>query len=211
MNNSPYCISISKEALAGMPLVEYTANIEVVDTEEDARKALNYIMTQPIVGLDTETRPAFQKGRTHKVALVQIATMDRAFLFRINRIGLMEELRQLLADERVVKVGLSLKDDFMGLHRIADFEPAGIIELQTYVKEFGISDASLQKIYGIIFGRRISKSQRLSNWEAAELTPAQQHYAALDAWACLNIYNHLKDGKFDGSTSPYLIDASTIL
>lgn len=206
MNNSPYCISISKEALAGLPMVAYTANIKVVDTLTEAQKAMEALLSVPVVGIDTETRPAFQKGRTHQVALIQISTPDTAYLFRINKIGFIQELRDFLENKDIVKVGLSLKDDFMGLHRQGNFEPASIVELQSYVKDFGITDASLQKIYGIIFGQRISKAQRLSNWEAAELTSAQQHYAALDAWACLNLYDHLSNGRFDPSQSPYIIE-----
>lgn len=206
MSTSPYCISISKEALAGLPVIVYTANIKVVDTIEEAKAVVSYLLTQPIVGIDTETRPSFQKGRTHQVALIQISTRDCAYLFRINKIGFIDELRKFLENENVVKVGLSLKDDFLGLHRQGDFTPAAIIELQSFVKEFGIIDASLQKIYAIIFGQRISKAQRLSNWEAPQLSDAQQHYAALDAWACLNIYHQLSNGIFNPAKSPYIVE-----
>ena len=56
-------------------------------------------------------------------------------------------------------------------------------------------DMSLQKIYGNLFGGKISKSQQLSNWEADQLTIPQQHYAAIDAWACLQIYRLLQELK----------------
>ena len=72
------------------------------------------------------------------------------------------------------------------------------IELQEYVRAFGIQDKSLQKIYAILFGEKISKSQRLSNWEAETLTEPQKLYAATDAWACLNIYNKLQELKRTG-------------
>ena len=156
------------------------------------------------MGFDTETRPSFKKGRNYNVSLIQISTDDISFLFRINKIGLMPQLVEFLASEKVRKIGLSVKDDFHGLRKLADFEPGGFVELQDYVHRYCIVDASLQKIYAIIFSQRISKGQRLTNWEADSLTPAQQHYAALDAWACLNIYNYLEAGSFNPLESPFV-------
>ena len=113
-------------------------------------------------------------------------------------------MRDFMEADDVVKVGLSLRDDFHVLHRIAAFDPQNFIDLQNLVKTFSITDSSLQKIYGILFNGRISKNQRLSNWEAAELSPGQQTYASIDAWACLKIYNYLSDGNFRPQESPYL-------
>ena len=149
-----------------------------------------------MVGFDTETRPAFKKGQKHKVALMQISTVDRCYLFRLNKIGMSEELKAFLENPDVLKIGLSVHDDFTVLRRSSELDPKGFVDLQDMVKNFEITDISLQKIYAIIFGERISKSQRLTNWEADSLSEAQQAYAALDAWACLKIYNYLNAGKF---------------
>lgn len=197
-------LAISKEELAKMPAADLTHEIRVVETAADARSALRYLSRQKIVGFDTETRPTFKKGRNYNVSLIQISTDDISFLFRINKIGLMPQLVEFLASEKVRKIGLSVKDDFHGLRKLADFEPGGFVELQDYVHRYCIVDASLQKIYAIIFSQRISKGQRLTNWEADSLTPAQQHYAALDAWACLNIYNYLEAGSFNPLESPFV-------
>ena len=184
--------TITKAEIAQMPKVFFEGRIFVVYTEEDAEKAVSYLKTQTIVGVDTETRPSFKRGLTHKVALLQIATSDTCFLFRLNRIDMPESLQEFLAGN-VLKIGLSLKDDFMMLRRRKDVhaEEGNWIELQDYVGRFGIEDRSLQKIYALLFGKKIAKNQRISNWEAADLTPAQLSYAAIDAWACLRIYNHL--------------------
>ena len=147
---------------------------------------------------DSETRPSFTKGQIHKVALLQISSEEHCFLFRLNLTGLTLPVITLLENPSVTKVGLSLRDDFMMLHKRAPFEQHACIELQEYVRTFGIQDKSLQKIYAILFGEKISKSQRLSNWEAEVLTPSQQQYAATDAWACLNIYNRLQELKRTG-------------
>lgn len=190
--------TINKESINEMPKVLFGGQIHVVQTPQEAERAVAYLKTCPIVGIDSETRPSFTKGRVHKVALLQIASEEHCFLFRLNLTGLTLPLILLLENPNVLKVGLSLKDDFMMLRKRAPFEPRGYIELQEYVRMFGIEDKSLQKIYGILFGQKISKSQRLSNWEAAELTQPQQLYAATDAWACLNIYNKLQQLKNSG-------------
>jgi len=158
-----------------------------------------YLQSQAILGIDSETRPSFTKGHSHKVALLQISSDECCFLFRLNMTGLTQPIIELLEDPKVIKVGLSLKDDFMMLHKRAPFNQQACIELQEYVRPFGIQDKSLQKIYGILFSEKISKSQRLSNWEADVLTDAQKQYAATDAWACLNIYHLLEELKRTGN------------
>ena len=126
------------------------------------------------------------------MGLVQISTHDTCFLFRLNFFGLTPALIRLLEDTNVPKVGLSLKDDIASLKKRKDFKPGNYIELQEYVKQFGIKDMSLQKLYANLFGMRISKTQRLSNWEANILSDAQNRYAATDAWACIQIYEELE-------------------
>ena len=183
--------TIDKAALAELDCERYTGRIEMVQTSAAAVKAMRYLMDQPIVGFDTETRPNFRKGDNHKVALMQLSTPDICFLIRLNRLGIFPELKEFLESPKVTKIGLSTKDDFHMLNSLAPIEPRGFIELQSLVKDYGIGEASLTKVYALLFGKRISKGQRLTNWEAVELTPAQQHYAALDAYACLRIYNQL--------------------
>ena len=191
--------TISKAELAQMPKVQFEGRIFVIYTEADADKAVEYLNTCDMVGVDTETRPSFKRGTTHKVALLQIASTDTCFLFRLNRIGMPESLQKFLVNN-ILKIGLSLKDDFMMLRKRKDVhaEEGNWIELQDYVGRFGIEDRSLQKIYANLFGQKISKSQRLSNWEAETLTESQMKYAATDAWACVEIYNCLAEMERTG-------------
>ncbi len=198
-------ISISKDQLRDMPTLSYSDKITLVDNEAKLSEAIAELRKSKVVGFDTETKPSFKKGVSNTVALMQVYNGERCYLIRINKTGLTDELIDWLGDPSLIKVGLSLKDDFHQLHKRREFNPHGFVELQTMVRDFGINDASLQKIYAIIFGKRISKSQRLTNWEAAELTQPQQRYAALDAKACLEIYNALESGAFDPTRSPYIL------
>ncbi|MFR9165759.1 MAG: 3'-5' exonuclease [Dysgonomonas sp.] len=185
--------SISKEQISALPIAKFEGNIIVVQTEADSEQAVSELSKQNVIGFDTETRPAFKKGQFYKISLIQLATADTCYLFRLNKMDFPDCLMHLLSDEKIKKIGLSLKDDFSAIRKREDFVPQGFIELQTFVKQYGIEDNGLQRIYAILFGEKISKKQRLTNWEADSLTPKQQMYAALDAWACLRIYNKLVD------------------
>lgn len=191
--------TINKEEVKDLPKTIFPGRIYVIQSEEETVKAIAYLETQPILGIDSETRPSFTKGQSHKVALLQISSEDCCFLFRLNMIGLTQPLVDLLENPAIIKIGLSLRDDFMMLHKRAPFKQQGCVELQDYVRQFGIQDKSLQKIYAILFKEKISKSQRLSNWEADVLSDSQKQYAATDAWACLNIYNLLQELKRTGN------------
>lgn len=199
-------ISISKEQLSSLDRVSFTGKIHIVDTISKLDKALAELNSSSTLGFDTETRPSFKKGVSHNVALMQISTLDDCYLFRINKIGIPDSLRSFLANEKITKVGLSLKDDFGVIHKGYDANMSGFVDLQKVVPQYSISDASLQKIYAILFDKRISKSQRLSNWEVDTLTEAQQEYAAIDAWACLKIYNYLESKAFKPEESKYIIE-----
>lgn len=188
-----------KKRIADLPRVLFEGRIFVIQTEAEADKAVDYLAAAPLLGFDTETRPSFKKGMMNKVSLLQISTEDTCFLFRLTHMGIPSSVVALLQDERVPKVGLSLHDDFVSLHRRTEFKPGGFLELQEYVKEFGIADLSLQKIYANIFGQKIAKGQRLTNWDADVLTEGQKLYAATDAWACIRIYRELEELRRTGA------------
>lgn len=198
-----YVVSIDKQAINQMSVVSFPGRIHTIYAASQINSAVLALRSAPIVGFDTETRPSFKRGERHKVALLQLSTESDAFLFRLNHTGIPTPLKEFLEDKSVVKVGLSTSDDFHQLARVCDAHPAGFIELQEMVKQFDITDMSLQKIYAILFQQKISKGQQLSNWEAPQLTDAQKRYAAIDAWACLRIYSYLKEGRFVPQESPY--------
>ena len=191
--------TITKADMAQLDRVVFPGRIFVIYTRPEARKAVDYLNRYSIVGVDTETRPSFRKGEVHKVALLQISTEDTCFLFRLNHIGMPDFLQEFLTND-VLKIGLSLRDDFKMLHKRKNMhaEEGNWIELQDYVPRFGIEDRSLQKLYANLFGKKISKAQRLTNWEAETLTEAQMLYAATDAWACVKIYKRLAEMEETG-------------
>lgn len=195
-----------KKDIQNLPRALFEGRIIVIFSEAEADKAVDYLMAQKILGVDTETRPSFKKSQIHQVSLLQISTNDTCFLFRLNQIGLPDSLIKLLEDCGTTKVGLSLQDDLRQLNQRRNFTPGSFIELQKEVREIGIEDMSLQKIYANLFQQKISKNQQLSNWEADTLSPAQQLYAATDAWACLQIHEEVMKLKRDKN---YVLELSS--
>ncbi len=206
----PYALSISKDQLAQLPVADYDGNVKVIDTEEDVERAVKALRSCDIIGFDTETRPSFKKGQSNMVSLLQLSTRSTCYLFRLNHIGLPQPVKDLLEDPEKMKIGLSLHDDFHNINKVWELNPKGFVELQKYAKEFNIADTSLTKMFAIVFGKRISKGQRLSNWEADSLSEQQQLYASLDAMACIHLYEYLHQGHFDPEASPYRINPAEI-
>ena len=178
-----------------MPVAAYSGSYIVVSDEAQAAAAVEALRRSGcVVGFDTETRPSFQKGVSYRISLVQLSAGRTCFLFRLHKIpGLCAPLKALLEDPAVVKVGLSTHDDFAGLRKWdAAFQPRGFIEVQHIVRRCGIEEMALSKIYAILFRRKLSKRQRLTNWEAEALTDKQMAYASLDAAACVEIYDEVQ-------------------
>lgn len=183
--------SISKEELAELPLTAFGGDIHCIDSKEEVFPAVEYLMQHEIIGFDSETKPSFKKGIINNVCLLQLSTDDHAFLFRLHKIGMCHHLAGILSDPDIIKVGVGIHDDILGLKKLKHFKENGFIELQSIAKEIGVENYSLKKLSGIVLGGRISKRQQVSNWEQENLTQAQKLYAATDAWAALAIFNEL--------------------
>ncbi len=182
---------ISKDLIHWMPLTGFNGEVVIVDTQEKVSDAIRYLNRQKLIGVDTESRPSFKRGIHFPTALVQIATEERCHLFRLSQIGMPQELADIFSNPDICKVGLAFKDDITGLRRLRNFIPRNCVDLQKIVGRYGILDLGLQKIFAICFGKKISKTQQLTNWENAVLTPEQARYASTDAWATLLIYKEL--------------------
>ena len=190
-----YQAKIDKEIVKDLPIAQTDCQIELIDSPDEVDKAVKYLLRSKVVGFDTESKPSFTKGKSNKIALMQISTQKRCFLFRLQMIGKNQRLKEFLENENIKKIGVAIHGDLRNLRVWSKFEPKNFVDLQNIVGDYGIEELGLQKIYAIVFGRKISKSQQLSNWEAKILNRAQQIYAATDAWACRQIYLKLTKNK----------------
>lgn len=189
--NGTFKNKISDEEMSLLPLNAFPGSIHLIERADQVNAAIDYLSIQKSLGFDTETKPSFAKGQNNPVSLLQLSTADRAFLFRISRTGLPKGLVRILASPKILKIGVAIRDDIKILQRITPFKPSSFIDLQEIVGSYGIENFSLKKLSAIVLGFRISKAQRLTNWDAAELTEPQLLYAATDAWAALEIYSGL--------------------
>jgi len=193
MKNKIYRKTISPVELNSLPLDSFKGNIWVIEDLEGINEVLPLIWKAKYLGFDTETRPSFRKGPNNRIALMQLATDNDAFLFRINTTKLPDALVRILSDPDLIKVGVAIRDDIKGLQKYSGFVPAGFVELQNYVSDFGIENNGLRKLAGIVLGFRISKRYQVSNWENKKLSEGQIQYAATDAWVCNKVYSVLKN------------------
>lgn len=184
--------TISKDDIKTLPLKQFEGPVVVVEDPRQVPDIVNKLERKDIIGFDTETKPSFKKGVSHDISLLQLSTEEEAYLFRLNVTGFNGALTSLLANPGVVKVGVGIRDDIRGLRQLNEFKPKGFIELQELAPQYGLDVLSLKNLAGLLLGIRVSKRQRLSNWEAEHLTEGQILYAATDAWAALEIYNKMK-------------------
>jgi ribonuclease D len=194
MVNNMYQENITVEEIAGCELSWFRGEIVVVDNFHTFREVFPKLLGSDLLGFDTETKPSFTKGRNNSVSLIQLSTGNLACLFRINKIGFPQELIKLLSDPSVIKAGVAVHDDIRFLKGVKKFSPGGFIDLQRFVRDYGIQSSGLKKLAAIVLGFRISKRQQVTDWEADQLTEAQQVYAATDAWVCHQIYKKLTNG-----------------
>ena len=186
-----YQETITREEIETFPVFAFDGEIRVIENAGEVDEAVAYLSAHSCLGFDTETRPAFHKGETYPVSLLQLAAAERVYLFSLNKFGFTPSLRRLLADVRIKKIGVGIRDDLRMLKERESFTPASFVDLQDFVVKYGIKEKSFSKLMAIIFRVKISKRQRVTNWEALQLTPQQVKYAATDAWGALRMYDEL--------------------
>ncbi|MBO5217418.1 MAG: 3'-5' exonuclease domain-containing protein 2 [Alistipes sp.] len=183
--------TITNEQTASLSPAQFDGKIIVVESEHQIEQMIKHLSAQRIIGFDTETRPSFKSGVSNKVALLQLSSHSRCYLIRLCRMKFHNQILKILSNPDILKIGADVKGDIHSLHALRNFKEQGFIDLQHIISEWGIEEKSLRKMSAIVLGQRVSKAQRLSNWEASQLTPQQQLYAATDAWICIKIYEKL--------------------
>lgn len=195
-----YQSTIDNESVALLPAARFEGRIVVVDSEEAVEAACNDLQRYNMVGFDTETRPSFRAGVSYKVSLLQLSTPEVCYLFRLCNIRLSNPILKILGSHRIIKVGVDITGDIRSLHALRHFKADGFVDLQNEASRWGIEEKSLRKLSAIVLGQRVSKAQRLSNWEAGILTNQQKEYAATDAWVSMHILERMmQDDPREGS------------
>ena len=184
---------ITPEEITELTPSHFPGEIIVVEKFRKVKEAARYLSTQTVIGFDTETKPTFVSGFQNRntVSLLQLASHERAYLFRLQKIGLPREITAILSNSNIVKIGAAIHDDIRSLQHVNGFIPACFVDLQKIIAQYGIEDKGLKKMAAKVLKVEISKKQQLSNWENQKLSKEQMIYAATDAWICREIYLNL--------------------
>ena len=70
--------SFEKKTINSLPRILFPGNMIVIDKAEDTDAAVEYLLGQDILGVDTETRPSFSKGMHFQVSLLQVLSLPPA-------------------------------------------------------------------------------------------------------------------------------------
>lgn len=184
---------ITVDEINNLELKKYSGKVLVIDSKKLIKNSCEEIKKNNIIGIDTETKPSFQKGIKNRVSLIQIATVKNVYLFRINKIEFPDELLAIFSDIKIIKVGIAIHDDVKDLKRIKNFKDRSFVDLNNLAKDFGFISIGAKKLSALVLGIRISKKQQLSNWETELLSTKQIDYAATDAWICREIFLKIKE------------------
>lgn len=184
---------MTREEINSLPIKEYDGKIQVVRTETELDKALDELATETILGFDTETKPNFEKGRNNPPSLIQLAAKETIYIFQLQHINFPLRLREVLADQKIIKAGVAVDYDLLALQRLGWFSEGGFVGLARVAKSAGIKNHGLRGLASVLLGFRISKGAQRSNWGNENLSDKQVKYAATDAWVGREIYLRLEE------------------
>ena len=193
-----FASSVTVDEIEALEIATFPGEITVVQNDhcEEFDQAMEYLSAQEVIGFDTETKPCFvPKVPRNKMAILQLSGGDRAYIFRLQQVGVPPKLAALLGSPKILKIGAAVHDDIRGLQEYRRFIPKGFVDLQRLAPTYGIEEKSVSKMSAIILKKRVSKSQQLSNWESSHLSEAQLRYAAIDAWICREMYYRLMEER----------------
>lgn len=196
-----FASTVTVDEIEQLEMAAFPGEITVVssDKSDEFEQAMAYLGEQQALGFDTETKPCFvPKVPRNKMAILQLSGPDKAYIFRLQQVGVPPKLAALLGNPGILKIGAAIHDDIRGLQEYRRFIPKGFVDLQRLAPEYGIEEKSVRKMSAIILKKRVSKSQQLSNWESSHLSEAQLRYAAIDAWICREMYYKLKESNSNG-------------
>jgi ribonuclease D len=180
--------TISREEVTDLPIRRYEGEVVLVGTPADRDRAMADILSEAVLGFDTETRPSFRKGQSYFPSLAQVATGRAVYLFRLEKTDFSAEMVRLLEAPEIAKTGVAIADDLRQLKALFQFDPRRIVDPGLIARRHGLAQTGLRNLAAIFLGFRIPKGNRTSNWAAQRLNPAQIAYAATDAWACRELY-----------------------
>lgn len=186
-----------------LPRKVYAGPIHLIRSLRQWLAALPDIASESVLGFDTETKPSFSKGKPNLPSLLQLATAGAVYVVQLTWFPFDEHCVKILANAEIIKAGVAIHEDMASLAKIYSFTPRRMIDLGEMARRGNLPNHGLRTLAASLFGWRIAKGAKCSNWSSRELSESQIVYAATDAWIGRMIYLRLKKlGLADAEISP---------
>ncbi|CAD8121244.1 unnamed protein product [Paramecium sonneborni] len=176
---------------------------EIENEDQLNDQIVNEILEAKQTGIDSESYleiPQTKFSSRNKVCLFQIALPKKIFLLNSTNLKKSKKYQEFLVKyttSDALKIGQNIQQDLQSLlGQIGNYnvELKNVIELQQLfrMKFPNEKKTNLSFQCSKLFGKELDKVEQISNWQQRPLRNAQIHYAALDAFICLHLYNHYK-------------------
>lgn len=186
---------LTKDEINAMPLVKYEGDIHVLSSKDNIQESIDYLMSQKVIGFDTETRPTFTKGSVNAPSLIQLAGEKAVFIYQLDSNTMVQKLSTILSDKNITKSGISVERDLIELMYFVPFDPCSFVDLGDIARARAIPHHGLRGLAALFLKRRISKGARTSDWSRRRLSKSQISYAATDAWISLELFKNFDQKK----------------
>ena len=179
---------LSKNEINSLPQIKFNGDVEVLSSNDNVQAAVNYLMNYDLIGFDTETKPTFVKGPLNPPSIMQLACIDKVYIFQLDNESLYKKLFPILSNENITKCGVSVDRDLIELMYLSPFDPLSFVDLGNIARNYDVPHHGLRGLVAMFLKHRISKGAQISDWSKTVLSPSQITYAATDAWISLKLF-----------------------
>tara|TARA_B000000477_G_scaffold22003_1_gene18855 strand:- start:88 stop:672 length:585 start_codon:yes stop_codon:yes gene_type:complete len=179
---------LSKNEINSLPQIQFNGDVEVLSSNDNVQAAVNYLMNYDLIGFDTETKPTFVKGPLNPPSIMQLACIDKVYIFQLDNESLYKKLFPILSNENITKCGVSVDRDLIELMYLSPFDPLSFVDLGNIARDNDVPHHGLRGLVAMFLKHRISKGAQISDWSKTVLSQSQITYAATDAWISLKLF-----------------------
>ena len=179
---------LSKNEINSLPQTQFDGDVEVLSSNDNVQAAVNYLMNYDLIGFDTETKPTFVKGPLNPPSILQLACIDKVYIFQLDNESLYKKLFPILSNENITKCGVSVDRDLIELMYLSPFDPLSFVDLGNIARDNDVPHHGLRGLVAMFLKHRISKGAQISDWSKTVLSQSQITYAATDAWISLKLF-----------------------
>lgn len=179
---------LSKNEINSLPQIKFNGDVEVLSSNDNVQAAVNHLMNYDLIGFDTETKPTFVKGPLNPPSILQLACIDKVYIFQLDNESLYKKLFPILSNENITKCGVSVDRDLIELMYLSPFDPLSFVDLGNIARDNDVPHHGLRGLVAMFLKHRISKGAQISDWSKTVLSQSQITYAATDAWISLKLF-----------------------